>query len=60
MDSINCKNCKEDKPIKDFGKKRRVCKKCRYVLRKDYMKNYYKTHYIPKRKPKDENAPEPE
>jgi hypothetical protein len=64
MDTKECKECKVELSINNFehtdkAKKyrRRICKKCRIKKRKEYQKKYYKDHYIPKRKPKVENAP---
>lgn len=59
MNTKDCKICEQTKPIKEFEKNRRVCEKCRYQKRKKYMKEYYKKHYVSKRKPKADksNAP---
>jgi len=55
----DCKDCKTNKPIEEFEKTsktknlyRRICKKCRVIKRKEYMKNYYKQHYVKKERPK--------
>jgi len=65
MNNQDCKDCKVNLPIDDFehtdkSKKyrRKVCRKCIYIKRKAYQKKYYKEHYVPKKKPKDENAPQ--
>lgn len=52
MNTKDCKTCEETKPIKAFEKNRRVCEKCRYIKRKKYMKEYYKKHYVRKKKAK--------
>jgi len=58
-----CKNCKTNKHIDNFEKTnktkniyRRICKKCRTIKRKEYMKNYWKKNFISNKKPKDENV----
>ena len=57
-----CKTCKEIKKITDFDRSyskgcvsityRHICSKCLVKARRDYMKSYYKKHYIPIERPK--------
>lgn len=63
MDSQECKDCKLNLPVNNFGYtnkskkyKRRVCEKCLYIKRKAYQKKYYKDHYVSRKKPKPVNA----
>jgi len=51
----DCKDCKTNKPIEEFEmtnktKKlyRRICKKCRVIKRRNYMKDYHIKHYVKK------------
>ncbi len=55
MNTKDCKTCEQTKPITAFEKNRRVCEKCRYQKRKKYMSEYYKKHYVRKRKQKVQN-----
>jgi len=64
MDARDCKDCKVNLPIDNFGYtdksqkyRRRVCEKCIYIKRKAYQKKYYKEHYVSKKKLKLQNAP---
>ena len=65
MDNQDCKDCKINLTIDNFehtdkSKKyrRKVCRKCIYIKRKTYQKKYYKDHYVSRKKPKPENAPQ--
>lgn len=62
MDNRDCKKCLETKDIICFEitnkiKKirRRVCKPCRIIQRKNYMKVYHKKKYVSKKKKKVKN-----
>lgn len=64
MDTQECKDCKLNLPINNFGYtdnskkyKRRVCEQCIYIKRKAYQKKYYKDHYVSRKKPKHVNTP---
>lgn len=37
---MNCSNCGKNKNIYEYRKNRKTCKKCEYVVRKEYSKKY--------------------